>query len=145
MFETVLSETVFGPFPTLKSLDAQICEATNLLPFLFGSVVAQCSATPASVAATPPCSATPFQKQLDVRHPWRLKGNRCDRVFFGGGGVHLKSPRILRKSVATRVVRHGVPAHVCNYVRIFPIFRFRFCWFFGGPQMDRDSSSQMGS
>ena len=42
---------------------------------------AQCSATPASVAATPPCSATPFQRQLDVRHPWQLKGDRCDRAF----------------------------------------------------------------
>ena len=34
-----------------------------------GNLVAQCSATPASVAPTPPCSATPFQWQLDVRHP----------------------------------------------------------------------------
>ena len=44
-------------------------------------LVAQCSATPASVAATPPCSATPFQRQLDVRHSWLLKGGRCDRAF----------------------------------------------------------------
>ena len=51
------------------------------------SIVAQCSATPASAAATPPCSATPFQRQLDVRHPWQLKGDRRDRVFFGGGRV----------------------------------------------------------
>ena len=41
----------------------------------------------ASVAATPPCSATPFQRQLDVRHPWQLKGDRRDRAFCGGGGV----------------------------------------------------------
>ena len=40
------------------------------------SLVAQCSATPATVAATPPCSATPFQTQISVRlgpaknHPW---------------------------------------------------------------------------
>ena len=44
-------------------------------------LVAQCSATPASVAATPPCSATPFQRQLDVRHSWPFKGDRCDRAF----------------------------------------------------------------
>ena len=29
--------------------------------------------------------------------------------------LHLENPRILRKSAATRVVRQGVPAHVCNY------------------------------
>ena len=44
-------------------------------------LVAQCSATPASVAATPPCSATPFQRQLDVRHSLQFKGDRCDRAF----------------------------------------------------------------
>ena len=43
-------------------------------------LVAQCSATPASVAATPPCSATPFQRQLDV---WPFKGDRRDRAFWG--------------------------------------------------------------
>ena len=41
-------------------------------------LVAQCSATPASVAATPPCRATPFQRQLDVRHSWPFKVDRCD-------------------------------------------------------------------
>ena len=73
-------------------------------------LVAQCSATPASVAATPPCSARPFQRQLDVRYHWQLKGDRCDRVFYGGCSAtllpHLQNPRILRKSAATRVVRH---------------------------------------
>ena len=29
--------------------------------------------------------------------------------------LHLKHPRILRKSAATRVARQGVPAHVCDY------------------------------
>ena len=29
--------------------------------------------------------------------------------------LHLKSPRILRKSAAARVARQGVPAHVSNY------------------------------
>ena len=31
---------------------------------------------------------TPLQRQLDMRHPWQFKGDRCDK---------------------------GVPAHVCNY------------------------------
>ena len=84
------------------------------------NLVAQCSATTASVAATPPCSATLSQRQLEVRHPRQLKGDWCDRAFKGRGCsatplLHLKKPRILRKSVATRVARQGVPAHVCNY------------------------------
>ena len=66
---------------------------------------------------------TPFQGQLDVRHPWQLKGDRCDRVFRGGCSaiplIHLKNPRILRKSAATRVARQGVSTHVCNYVAAF--------------------------
>ena len=82
-------------------------------------LVAQCGATPASVAAAPSCSATPFQRQLDVRHSWQFKGDRCDRAFRGGCSaillLHPKKPRILRKSAATRVARQGVPAHVCNY------------------------------
>ena len=45
------------------------------------NLVAQRSATPASVAATPACSATPSQRQLDVRHSWPFKGDRCDRAF----------------------------------------------------------------
>ena len=54
---------------------------TSKVPNVVRSLVAQCSATPASVAATPPCSATPFQRQLDVRHSWPFKGDRCDRAF----------------------------------------------------------------
>ena len=38
-------------------------------------LVAQCGATPATVAATPPCSATPFQTQI-----------RCDTSRNRGGG-----------------------------------------------------------
>ena len=45
------------------------------------TLVAQCSATPATVPATPPCSATPFQTQISVRH---LPG-------MGGGGATPKS------------------------------------------------------
>ena len=96
-------------------------------PFHVSALVAQCSATPASVAATPPCSATPFQRQLDVRHSWQFKGDRCDRAVYRGCSaillLHLKNPRILRKSAATRVARQGVPAHVCNYgfCLLFPV------------------------
>ena len=39
------------------------------------NLVAQCSATPASVAATPPCSATPFRPKF-----------RCDTSRHRGGG-----------------------------------------------------------
>ena len=46
-----------------------------------GGTVVQCSTTPSSVSATPPCSATRFQRQLDVRHPWQLKGDRCNRAL----------------------------------------------------------------
>ena len=42
-------------------------------PFFFE----QCSTTPATVAATPPCSATPFQTQISVRH---LRGQRGGEV-----------------------------------------------------------------
>ena len=40
---------------------------------LGGILVAQRGATPTSVAATPPCSAT--------LHSWQFKGDRCDRAF----------------------------------------------------------------
>ena len=45
------------------------------------SLVAQCSAAPATVPVTPPCSATPFQAQISVRH---LPG-------MGGGGVRRQN------------------------------------------------------
>ena len=75
----------------------------KILPSHLAALVAQCSATPASVAATPPCSATPFQRQPDV--PWQFKGDRCDRAFEGECSailpLHLKNPRVLRTSAAT--------------------------------------------
>ena len=49
-----------------------------------GSLVAQCSATPATVAATPPCSTTPFQTQISVRHLRGQRGGRCDTKNFWG-------------------------------------------------------------
>ena len=47
-------------------------------------LVAQCSATPATVAATPPCSATPFQTQISVRHLRECGGKRCDTKILRG-------------------------------------------------------------
>ena len=63
-FSTIFARHLFsGPF----------CNPLNLAQPDFIScalqgLVAQCSATPATVAATPPCSATPFQTQISVRH-----------------------------------------------------------------------------
>ena len=45
------------------------------------SLVAQCSATPATVAATPPCSATPFQTPKF----------RCDTSRHRGGEVRHRN------------------------------------------------------
>ena len=62
-------------------------EDTNLLklrsldfscPFL----VAQCSATPATVAATPPCSVTPFQTRISVRHLPGMGGGKVRHQNF---------------------------------------------------------------
>ena len=76
-----------------------------------GVLVAQCSATPATVPATPPCSATPFQTQISVRHlPGMGGGGRCDTKIFRGCGatplLHLQNAIKSRKSAATRVARH---------------------------------------
>ena len=72
-------------------------------------LVAQCSATPATVAATPPCSATSFQTtkfRCDTSREWG--GGRCDtRIFRGCGAtplLHLQNALKSRKSAATR---HG--------------------------------------
>ena len=48
-----------------------------------GALVAQCSATPATVAATPPCSATPFQTQISVRHLSAQGGGGATPKFLG--------------------------------------------------------------
>ena len=56
--------------------------------YLSGStpLVAQCSATPATVPATPPCSATPFQTQISVRHlPGMGGGGKGATPKFSGG------------------------------------------------------------
>ena len=57
------------------------------------SLVAQCSATPATVAATPPCSATPFQTQISVRHlPAHGGGGGATPQFLGGVARHGATP-----------------------------------------------------
>ena len=45
-------------------------------------LVAQCSATPATVPATPPCSATPFQTQISVRHLPGMGGGKARHQNF---------------------------------------------------------------
>ena len=67
----------------------------------FEGLVAQCSATPATVAATPPCSATPFQTQISVRHLPAHGGGGATPKYLGGVNA-IKS----RKSAATCVARH---------------------------------------
>ena len=73
-------------------------------------LVAQCSATPATVAATPPCSATPFQTQISVRHLPAQGGGEVRHLNFRGCSatpvLHLQNAIKSRKSVATRVARH---------------------------------------
>ena len=75
-----------------------------------GCLVAQCSATPATVAATPPCSATPFQTQISVRHLPAQGGGGCETKIFRGCSatpvLHLQNAVKSRKSAATRVARH---------------------------------------
>ena len=51
-------------------------------------LVAQCSATPATVAATPPCSATPFQTQISVRHLPAQGGGGATPKLLGGVARH---------------------------------------------------------
>ena len=51
-------------------------------------LVAQCSATPATVAATPPCSATPCQTQISVRHLRGQGGGGATPKFLGGVARH---------------------------------------------------------
>ena len=71
---------------------------------------AQSSATPATVAATPPCGATPFQTQISVLHLPAQGGGRCDTKIFRECSatpvLHLQNARQTRKSAATRVARH---------------------------------------
>ena len=63
----------------------RVCESHQRV----SSLVAQCSATPATVAATPPCSATPFQTQISVRHlPGQGGGGGATPKFLGGVARH---------------------------------------------------------
>ena len=65
-------------------------------------VVAQCSATPATVPATPPCSATPFQTQISVRHLPGMGGGKVRHQIFRGCGATPAKRYKSRKSAATR-------------------------------------------
>ena len=63
---------------------AHFCEFL-CFPWENKHLVSQCSATPATVAATPPCSATPFQTQISVRHPGTGGGGKGATPKFSGG------------------------------------------------------------
>ena len=74
-------------------------------------LVAQCSATPAIVAATPPCSATPFQTTKFRCDTSRHRGGEgaTPNIFRGCSAtpvLHLQNAIKSRKSAATRVARH---------------------------------------
>ena len=83
---------------------------SQIWPITAAHLVAQCSATPTTVAATPPCSATPFRTQVSVRHLPGQGGARCDTKMFRGCSatpvLHLQNAIKSRKSAATRVARH---------------------------------------
>ena len=66
------------------------CSKLGVVVFL----VAQCSAIPATVAATPPCSATPFQTTKF----------RCDTSRHTGGGGGGCDTKIFRGCSATPVL-----------------------------------------
>ena len=91
------------------------------------ALVAQCSATPATVPATPPCSATPFQTQISVRH---LRDTKIFRCRATPGLLHLQNALKSRKSAATRVARQGAPAIMCNSeLRDHPFDSFHLAFF----------------
>ena len=82
--------------PVAVSLSKQCRNNTSRVPHinskncnLLKPLVAQCSATPATVAATPLCSATPFQTQISVRHlPAHGGGGGATPKFLGGVARH---------------------------------------------------------
>ena len=90
------------------------CAAIRIarLAFVRLTLVAQCSATPATVAATPPCSATPLisDPNFGATPPGTGGGGRCDTKIFKGCSatpvLHLQNALKSRKSAATRVARH---------------------------------------
>ena len=70
--------------PFLKFRDGE----TIKTQFLARGLVAQCSATPATVAATPPCSATPFPTQIFGATPPGTGGGGATPKFLGGVARH---------------------------------------------------------
>ena len=74
-------------------------------------IVARCSATPASVAATPPLQRDTFSGAARRATLLAVEGRQVRQGLLGGGCsaillLHLKNPRILRKSAATRAALH---------------------------------------
>ena len=75
----------------------------------------QIGATPFWLSGDTKLGTLTLERQLDVRHPWQLTCDRCDRALYGGFSaiplLYMKSPR---KSASTRVAQQ---AHVCNKLR----------------------------
>ena len=67
-----------------SSTKAKYLGSAVFLAHVLKRILAQCSATPATVAATPPCSATPFQTQISVRHLPAKGGGGATPKFLGG-------------------------------------------------------------
>ena len=86
-------------FCTVNFISLELREPWNL--------VAQCSATPATVAATPLCSATPFQTQISVRHPPARGGEggatpKCLGGCSATPVLHLQNAIIRRPRMSAR-------------------------------------------
>ena len=71
-----------------KNQEVSFAEVSHIVSECAATLVAQCSATPATVAATPPCSATPFQTQISVRHLPAQGGGGATPKFLGGVARH---------------------------------------------------------
>ena len=52
-------------------------------------IVAQCSVTLASVSATPPCNATPYERQLVTRYPCSWRATAATVPARGGVAQYL--------------------------------------------------------
>ena len=91
-FEAPKTERLKWAIPCPKPLHTPTHDLTlledPLLQWLDKTLVAQCSATPAAVPATPPCSATPFQTQISVRHLPGMGGEGATPKCWGGVARH---------------------------------------------------------
>ena len=77
-------------------------------------IVAQCSATLASVAAQPPCSATPFERQLYWQHPALSGGCRAIPLLFMKNCRESAAKRIARKIEAVWIAQLIPEAFFCE-------------------------------